>query len=204
MAARSVMRYKGTMLRSRVVASRAAVRAAVVAASLAWFPILAASLSPASAQQVGSRVTADAPPPLRKGTGLPLPRFAALRSEETNVRTGPNTRYPIDWVFKRKSMPVEIVAEYENWRKIRDWQGAGGWVHQSLLTGKRSVTVAAKEAILYKTPATTATEVARLQAEVICLVKSCNGDWCRVQTGPYVGWIERAKVWGVYKGEVVN
>ncbi|TWT00246.1 hypothetical protein FQU96_33500 [Reyranella sp. CPCC 100927] len=204
MAARSVMRYKGSMLRSRVVAPRAAVRAAVVAASLACLPILAAGLSPALAQQVGSRMAADVPPPLRKGTGLPLPRFAALRSEETNVRTGPNVRYPIDWVFKRKSMPVEIVAEYENWRKIRDWQGAGGWVHQSLLTGKRSVTVSAKEAILYKTPATNATEIARLQTEVICLVKSCNGEWCRVQVGPHVGWVERSKVWGAYKGEIVN
>src|SRR5262247_958941 len=106
----------------------------------------------------------------RKGSGLPIPRFASLRSDEVNVRTGPGTRYPIDWVFKRKSMPVEIVAEYENWRKIRDWQGAGGWVHQSLLTGKRAVTVIAKEAILFKTPATNATEVARLQTEVICLV----------------------------------
>jgi len=203
MAARSVMRYKARMLRPRVAASGATTRVAVVAAFLALFLVAGAGLSPAAAQQVGSR-SAEAPPPLRKGTGLPLPRFAALRSEETNVRTGPNTRYPIDWVFKRKSMPVEIIAEYENWRKIRDWQGAGGWVHQSLLTGKRSVTVSAKEAILYKTPATNATEVARLQTEVICLVKSCNGEWCRVQVGPHVGWIERTKVWGAYKGEVVN
>ncbi|MCW5747902.1 MAG: hypothetical protein KIT36_17060 [Alphaproteobacteria bacterium] len=191
------------MLRPLVAARPAAVRAAIVAASLALSAVAFGGLAPAAAQQVGVR-PADAPPPLRKGTGLPLPRFAALRSEETNVRAGPATRYPIDWVFKRKSMPVEIVAEYENWRKVRDWQGAGGWVHQSLLTGKRSVTVIAREAMLYKTPSTTATAVARLQTEVICLVKSCSGEWCRVQVGPHVGWIERAKVWGVYKGEVVN
>src|SRR5919204_606278 len=80
----------------------------------------------------------------RKGSGLPLPRFASLRSDEVNVRTGPGTRYPVDWVFKRKGMPVEIVAEFENWRKIRDWQGASGWVHQSLLTGKRSFIIPAK------------------------------------------------------------
>src|SRR5262245_34959241 len=73
----------------------------------------------------------------RKGSGLPVPRFASLRSDEVNVRTGPGTRYPVDWVFKRKFMPVEVVAEFENWRKIRDWQGASGWVHQSLLTGRR-------------------------------------------------------------------
>ena len=89
----------------------------------------------------------------RKGSGLPIPRFASLRSDEVNVRTGPGTRYPVDWVFKRKTMPVEIVAEYENWRKIRDWQGASGWVHQSLLTGKRSFIIASKAASLHKTPA---------------------------------------------------
>ena len=84
--------------------------------------------------------------PQRRGSGLPFPRFASLRSDEVNVRTGPGTRYPVDWVFKRKSMPVEIVAEYENWRKIRDWQGASGWVHQSLLTGKRSFLISTKAA----------------------------------------------------------
>ena len=203
MVAQDGMRYKGRMLRPCVAAPRTAVRAAVVAASLALSPLAFAGASPASAQQVGTRM-GEVPPPLRKGTGLPLPRFAALRSDETNVRAGPGSRYPIDWVFKRKSMPVEIVAEYENWRKIRDWQGAGGWVHQSLLTGKRSITIVAREALLYKTPATSATEVARLQTEVICLVKSCNGDWCRVQVGSHVGWVQRSKVWGVYKGEVVN
>lgn len=191
------------MLRFRASASLSAVRAALSAASLVVLAAMLAVPPPAAAQQVGTRPV-EAPPPLRKGTGLPLPRFAALRSDETNVRAGPGSRYPIDWVFKRKGMPVEIVAEYENWRKIRDWQGSGGWVHQSLLTGRRSLSVAAREAILYKTPAATATEVARLQTEVICQVKSCNGEWCRVQVGPHVGWIERAKVWGVYKGEVVN
>lgn len=203
MAGKGGMRYKVRMLRSRVAAPRAVIRAATVVASLALLPTLLADPSSALAQQVGARPV-DAPPPLRRGTGLPLPRFATLRSDETNVRAGPSTRYPIEWVFKRKAMPVEIVAEYENWRKIRDWQGAGGWVHQSLLTGRRTVTVSAREATLYKTPATNATEIARLQTEVICQVKSCNGEWCRVQVGAYAGWIERTKVWGVYKGEVVD
>lgn len=197
------MAYDGPMVRTRVAALPSILRMVLVAAFLPSFFAAFAGCLPAAAQQVGTRAL-EAPPPLRKGTGLPLPRFASLRSDETNVRAGPGSRYPIDWVFKRKSMPVEIVAEYENWRKIRDWQGAGGWVHQSLLTGKRAVTVTAREAILYKTPATTASEVARLKTEVICLVKSCTGEWCRVQVGPYVGWIERSKVWGIYKGEVVN
>src|ERR1700754_1205230 len=131
----------------------------------------------------------------RKGSGLPIPRFASLRSDEVNVRTGPGTRYPVDWVFKRKGMPVEIVAEYENWRKIRDWQGASGWVYHSLLSGKRSFIIAAKPASLHKTPATSAEVVAKLDPEVTGEIRSCTGDWCRVRVGGVSGWIERTGMW---------
>jgi SH3-like domain-containing protein len=140
----------------------------------------------------------------RKGSGLPIPRFASLRSDEVNVRTGPGTRYPVDWVFKRKGMPVEIVAEYENWRKIRDWQGASGWVHQSLLTGKRSFIIPGKPANLHKTPATSAPVVAKLEPEVMGEIRSCAGDWCRVRVPSISGWIERKRLWGVYKSEPIN
>src|SRR6267154_3433886 len=141
----------------------------------------------------------------RKGSGLPIPRFASLRSDEVNVRTGPGSRYPVDWVFKRKAMPVEIVAEYENWRKIRDWQGASGWVHQSLLTGKRSFIIPAKSASLHKTPANAAEVVAKLEPEVMGEIRSCSGEWCRVRVSSGVsGWLERTQLWGVYKSEPIN
>ena len=140
----------------------------------------------------------------RKGSGLPIPRFASLRSDEVNVRTGPGTRYPVDWVFKRKTMPVEIVAEYENWRKIRDWQGASGWVHQSLLTGKRSFIIASKAASLHKTPAPAAEVIAKLEPEVMGEIRSCSGEWCRVKVSSVSGWLERTDMWGVYKSEPIN
>jgi SH3-like domain-containing protein len=140
----------------------------------------------------------------RKGSGLPIPRFATLKSDEVNVRTGPGPRYPIDWVFKRKGMPVEIVAEYENFRKIRDWQGASGWVYQGLLTGKRSFIIPAKTANLYKTPDRTAEVVAKLEPEVLGEIRSCTGDWCRVKLPNVSGWLQRTEMWGVYKSEPVN
>ncbi len=142
----------------------------------------------------------------RRGSGLPIPRFATLKSDEVNVRTGPGTRYPVDWVFKRKMMPVEIVAEYENWRKIRDWQGASGWVYQGMLTGKRTFIIANHAASLHKTPAVQAEVVAKLEPEVTGEIRSCQGDWCRVKVaGPGIlGWIERTDIWGVYKSEPVN
>src|SRR5689334_12209385 len=136
--------------------------AACVALALMAGPALGAE-PPASAQ--------------RKGSGLPIPRFATLKSDMVNVRTGPGPRYPIDWVFQRKGMPVEIVAEYENWRKIRDWQGASGWVYQGLLTGKRSFVVPSKTASLYKTPARAAEVTAKLEPEVTGEIRSCSGDW---------------------------
>lgn len=139
----------------------------------------------------------------RKGSGLPLPRFATLKSDEANVRAGPGPRYPIDWVFQRKGMPVEIVAEFENWRKIRDWQGAGGWVYQGLLTGKRSFVVA-KLASLHKTPAAAAEVIAKLEPEVMGEIRSCLGDWCRVKVSGVSGWLERRDIWGVYKSEPIN
>jgi len=154
----------------------------------------------------GSALAADPPQNAqRKGTGLPLPRFASLRADEANVRAGPGTRYPIEWVFRRKGMPVEIVAEYENYRKIRDWQGASGWVHQSLLTGKRSFIIPAKPASLHKTPAKAAEVIAKLEPEVTGEIRSCTGDWCRVRVSSGVsGWLERTELWGVYKSEPIN
>ena len=140
----------------------------------------------------------------RKGSGLPIPRFATLKSDEVNVRTGPGPRYPIDWVFKRKGMPVEIVAEYDNFRKIRDWQGASGWVYQGLLTGKRTFIIPSKVANLYKTPATSAPVVAKLEPEVMGEISSCQGDWCRVKVSSVSGWLQRTEIWGVYKSEPVN
>jgi len=140
----------------------------------------------------------------RKGSGLPIPRFATLKSDEVNVRTGPGSRYPIDWVFKRKGMPVEIVAEYDNFRKIRDWQGASGWVYQGLLTGKRTFIIPSKVANLYKTPATSAPVVAKLEPEVMGEISSCQGDWCRVKVSSVSGWLQRTEIWGVYKSEPVN
>lgn len=81
---------------------------------------------------IGSEVFAQ-----NKSPGLPLPRFASLRADKTNMRTGSGVRYPIDWVYQRPGLPVEIIAEYGNWRKVRDWLGAQGWAHQSMPSGKR-------------------------------------------------------------------
>src|SRR4051794_1809162 len=172
--------------------------------SLSLLVLTVVCLPPAFTPQGGASAADKSTATQRKGSGLPIPRFASLRSDEVNVRTGPVSRYPIDWVFKRKGMPVEIVAEYENWRKIRDWQGASGWVHQSLLTGKRSFIIPAKPAALHKTPASAAEVVAKLEPEVMGEIRSCAGDWCRIRVSGVSGWVERTGLWGVYKSEPIN
>lgn len=133
-----------------------------------------------------------------------IPRFVSLRANEVNVRTGPGTRFPIKWVLKRRALPVEIVAEFENWRKIRDWQNGTGWVHQGTLTGKRTVFIVDQTRTLRREPNKRAAAVARAEPKVIGRLLACNGSWCRVQIQGYRGWLRRTEFWGVYPDETVK
>jgi SH3-like domain-containing protein len=137
---------------------------------------------------------------VRADTGLPLPRFVSLRSAEVNLRTGPGNTYPIDWVYKRRHMPVEVIAEFDNWRKIRDWQGAVGWVHQNLLDGRRYALITAEQLLLSR-PAADAAPVARLMPGVIAALVACEPEWCRLEIDGREGWLARDGIWGVYPTE---
>lgn len=133
-----------------------------------------------------------------------LPRFVSLRSGEVNVRTGPNVRYPVDWVFVRKNMPVEIVAEFDTWRRVRDFQGTEGWVHQSMLSGRRTLLITGETRTLRRSDGPDAATVARLEPGVIGQLQQCRGDWCRVEAGGLRGWLRRNEFWGVYPDETVK
>ncbi len=136
-------------------------------------------------------------------TGLPLPRFVSLRAAEVNLRTGPGVRYPIDWVYLRRGLPVEVIDEFETWRRIRDHEGTTGWVHQSMLDGRRSVMVTGEARLLRRTPETGAPGVAHLEAGVIAHLEGCEGNWCRVTVERFGGWLRRGEVFGLYPGEKV-
>lgn len=137
-------------------------------------------------------------------TGLPLPRYASLRASKVHLRTGPGVRYPVEWVFVYRSMPVEIVAEFENWRKVRDWQGTEGWVHRTMLSGTRTAIVTGGIQPLRRDPDTGAPLIARVEEKVVGRLVECTGDWCRIEIGKRRGWIRRDHVWGVYDGESIN
>jgi SH3-like domain-containing protein len=136
-----------------------------------------------------------------KSAQLPVPRFVTLGTDEINIRTGPGLRYPIRLVIKKDGLPVEIVREFDVWREIRDIDGDEGWVHKSMLSGKRAVVVKGSIRPLFKKPDENRKPVAKLEPGVIAALKICRQDWCEVSVAGYAGWLKRADVWGVYPDE---
>lgn len=137
-------------------------------------------------------------------SGLPLPRFVSINSDRVNVRKGPGQQYPIVWVYRRKGMPVEIVAEYEQWRQIRDRDSGLGWVQKNLLSGRRTALVTGAVRSLRKDPRDDASPVALLEPGVIGEIKRCKGEWCEVKIRNYSGWMRRNDLWGVYPEEILE
>lgn len=140
-------------------------------------------------------------------SGLPLPRFASLRSGEVNMRTGPGTRYPIIWVFKRQGLPVEITAEYDIWRRVRDPEGNEGWVHKNEISGKRAVIVTGTAAALHElrdSPTDTADVKAHLETGVTGQLLSCNIEWCKLKFDGIKGYLRKSDFWGAYPYETFD
>lgn len=135
-------------------------------------------------------------------TNLPLPRYVSVKAAEANVRRGPSLTHRIDWVFKRRNMPVEITAEYGHWRRVRDRDGAGGWVHYSLLSGVRHVIVDHDMLALHVRPDPKTAISARVELGVIARLEKCTPDWCRLNAGGYRGWAPKDKLWGVKPDEL--
>jgi SH3-like domain-containing protein len=158
----------------------------------------------------GEETTASIEPAGRNvgPSGLPLPRFVSLKAEKVNVRRGPSSEHPVAWVFQRKGMPVEIVAEFENWRRIRDSEGEEGWILHSMLSGKRTAIVApwrgAQATPLLSKPGKNARPSAMLAAGVMGEIGHCDGEWCELTAGGYEGFVEQSSLWGVYPGEKVD
>jgi SH3-like domain-containing protein len=141
-------------------------------------------------------------------SGLPVPRFVSLKAEKVNVRRGPSSDHPVAWVFQRKGLPVEIVAEFENWRRIRDSEGEEGWILQSMLAGKRTAVVApwrGQQMTQLHSAANKASSVqAQLAAGAMGDIANCDGKWCEISAGGYEGYVQQEMLWGVYPSETVN
>lgn len=134
-------------------------------------------------------------------TNLPLPRFVSLKADMGNVRRGPGLTHRVDWVFKRRNMPLEIVAEYGNWRRVVDIDGAGGWMHYSLLSGVRTVIVEKDYTPMRQNPAVGANPNAYAEQGVIGFLGKCLPAWCRIRSGGNRGWVLKSEIWGVGASE---
>ena len=141
-------------------------------------------------------------------SGLPVPRFVSLKTDRVNVRGGPDKDHDVAWIYTRVGLPVEITAEFENWRRIRDSDGTEGWVYHSLLSGKRTATVQLKAktdlASLHAKPDAASPVTAQLQVGVLGAIKHCNGAWCQISGDGFDGWIPQNELWGVYPNEKVE
>ncbi|WP_213735731.1 SH3 domain-containing protein [Bradyrhizobium sp. dw_411] len=141
-------------------------------------------------------------------SGLPVPRYVSLKSDHVNVRAGPTKDNDVAWVYTRSGLPVEITAEFENWRRVRDSEGAEGWVYHSLLSGRRTAVVTMKSkddlAPLHDSADGASAIAARLQVGVVAQVKKCTSGWCHVAGNGFDGWIEQQRLWGVYADEKVE
>ncbi|WP_134724316.1 SH3 domain-containing protein [Paracoccus luteus] len=201
--------------------ARAAPRSRLGAATLAVALALGLAL-PASAQDASgdgsaardapvqvdpSEVTADSlisrhqsqPRDPNRGpvTNLPLPRYVSLKGGEGNARRGPSLSHRIDWVFRHSGMPLRVVAEFGHWRRVEDQDGAGGWVHYSLLSGVRTAIITTDMAELRARPDPNAAVIARAEAGAIVRLHECDPDWCRVSGGGAKGWTVKTSLWGV-------
>lgn len=191
---------RGTYLssRSRDGADRpfrpaAVVRAVLIAVAVVGAAIAAAPDARAQSQQIGP-------------SGLPLPRFASTKSNPVNIRMGPSRDHEISWTFVKSGVPVEITQEFDVWLRIRDSEGAEGWVQKTLLSGRRTALVAPWEKTgttpVRDAPQSAASIVAQVEPNVLVDIAECNGRWCRISVDSTKGWIEQGRIWGAYPDEV--
>ena len=152
---------------------------------------------------VAARAAGDSAP-----SGLPVPRFVSLKADRVTVRGGPDKDHDVAWIYTRVGWPVEITAEFENWRRIRDSDGSEGWVYHSLLSGRRMATVQLKSktdlAPLHAQPDAKSAVTAQLQVGVLGAIKHCTGGWCQFAGDGFGGWIEQNELWGVYPDEKIE
>ncbi len=164
-----------------------------------WRRVLAALFSFSIALGATAAYAQDKRGPV---TNLPLPRYVSMKASEGNVRRGPSLTHRIDWVFKRRDMPLQITAEHGNWRKVQDRDGAGGWVHYALLSGARTVLIERDMMPVHARPDPSAPVTAHFELGVVARLGKCSADWCRISAGGYRGWAKKEDLWGVTPDEL--
>lgn len=173
--------------------------------------VLLLFIAPMSAPRQHGAIAAETEGTGLGASGLPVPRFVSLKPARVNLRIGPGRDYPVSWLFMKSGLPVEIIQEYDNWRRIRDADGTEGWVYQSLLSGKRTAITApwlknkpGSLITMRRDASETSGVAAEVEPGVIGTVRECNGQWCRVDMNGVGGWFRQSDLWGVYPDEVFD
>ncbi len=160
--------------------------------------VLALMLTPAwvGAQTAPVAVNAGA---VARGpvTGAPLPRYVSLKTSEGRARRGPARSHRVDWIFTRRDMPLRVTAEFEQWRRVEDAEGVGGWVHTTALSVARTALVTRDLTALRSAPRANAEEVALLERGVVARLLTCERQFCRLAVEGRRGWVDRRAIWGV-------
>ena len=140
-----------------------------------------------------------------KETGLEIPRYVSLKSNDANIRVGPSKNYPIEIKFIKKNYPLKILEEYEDWRKVEDFQKNFGWIHKSLISGTRTGIVLSNGNKTLKLLNTlNGNVIGEIGSGNIVFLEKCKIDWCLVSFGDYRGWIDKKNIWGVKEKEIIN
>lgn len=139
-----------------------------------------------------------------QGSGLPVPRFVTLKSDMVNMRVGPGREYPLAWVYKKKGLPVKVIAEFDVWRKVMDHEGVTGWIHGQLVSARRTALINEPVSKLLRRPDITSDVVAVADKGVLMELQYCQPDWCRLANEQVRGWAPRNAIWGVLDGEIID
>jgi len=137
-------------------------------------------------------------------SGYPVPRYVSLAKDTVNVRTGPDGKYPIVWVFKRAGLPVKVIAEYEDWRKIVDSEGASGWIWGPLLSSRRTGLIITEQQTLLTRPNNGGTVAVIAEAGVVGKIRRCEEGWCELNVNGFKGWLKQGGFWGTLEGEILD
>ena len=139
-----------------------------------------------------------------RGSGLPVPRYVTLKSDEANLRAGPGLEYPVLWQYRTPKLPVRVDAEFSIWRKIVDHDGTAGWMHGSVLSLSRMALVKTNMAKIHDSPDPSSTVIALAERNALMRLQSCPKSWCRVEAVNVLGWIKRQAVWGLLQPESLD
>lgn len=176
--------------------------------------VLAAAVAIVGGVRVRAQPVPDATEGKMAGNGAKVPRYVSLKADRVLLRQGPGAEYATAWIFRRTGLPVEVIEEKETWRKVRDSGGTEGWVHMSLLSGRRTALVLPWELKEGQTPSLSATlrdddresarPIAQVEPGVLASIIGCGSGWCRVSVDNFRGYIEQNKLWGIYPNEEIR